>query len=195
MPVACMELEWEAFRAQACRLVRQQGGRDAMWVETDVVAQRRLPGTAYLVLRRAVVARPEEEQEEEEEEEDDAVAAAEADDGGRLERDGVRLVDFHIVHSTTYHVPVLFADCPAALPPFLAHPWRLGGRQGDGSEAVFTLAEHPVLERAMLAVHPCRTAAMMDHLFATRTSAARDDYLALWLSIHGLVDAAVLAER
>jgi ubiquitin-like-conjugating enzyme ATG10 len=124
--------------------------------------------------------------------EDDAAALSPLVQHGRL--------DLHIIHSTSYRVPVLLLQghhpdgtpwTPDALRAHLAaQPQRLRGGAAVAplSGSVISQLDHPVLRVPCCCVDPCETAALMATLLGASNGSGEDgapplDYLSAWWSV------------
>lgn len=100
-------------------------------------------------------------------------------------------VEYHIVHSYSYEVPLLYfnATYSSGKPLSLAETWRLlSVSSGADKWGVVTQQEHPYLGRPFYHIHPCHTARAMGQ--AKECLADVDgtwDYLTSWLSMFGLL--------
>ena len=101
-------------------------------------------------------------------------------------------VEYHIVHSYSYLVPILYwnAAYSDGRPLSLAEIWRLLETVPAGADkwGVVTQQEHPYLGRPFYHIHPCHTAEAMAK---AKDSLVGDhdawDYLTSWLSMFGVL--------
>lgn len=100
----------------------------------------------------------------------------------------------HIVHSTTYNVPVLLlqgyhAEGSLWSPDELrAHLTAIPGVSPPLTPSMITQMEHPALRTPFCCVDPCRTATLMGHVLPPEGTAEGDgtptlDYLSAWWSV------------
>lgn len=108
-------------------------------------------------------------------------------------------VEYHIIHSPSYRVPVLYfflSHLPTtdfkgidAVYEYLVPQHRLGEMKDVGVLGALGMANHPVTDLPCFWVHPCNTAeAMSEILSSVKHAVTPEKYLMIWL---GLVGSAV----
>ncbi|KAI6908348.1 hypothetical protein KC318_g4785 [Hortaea werneckii] len=106
-----------------------------------------------------------------------------------------REVNYGIVYSPTYQVPVLYLSFPSTnrspLPPpdevydlLVPHPYRAQLQAVGPMSALSMTGEHPVTGGPAYFVHPCLTQESMRAVMAGRKVSAAE-YLALWFGVIG----------
>lgn len=101
-------------------------------------------------------------------------------------------VEYHVIHSTSYQVPVLYFNPTFASGQTLTlnDVWRLLNMDLVPQEAdkwgLVTQQEHPYLGRPFYHIHPCNTATVMEKAMKCLTprdqQAKESNYLITWLS-------------
>ena len=111
--------------------------------------------------------------------------------GDRDERE----VNYDIVYSPTYQVPVLYLSFPSTnrsplIPPdevydlLVPYPYRAQLQAVGPMSALSMTGEHPVTGGPAYFVHPCLTLDSMQAVMAGRKVSAAE-YLALWVGVVG----------
>lgn len=125
----------------------------------------------------------------------DTSGLSEDADVASLNKDGSQLVeacsvhmDYHVVHSMSYQVPILYFNATysngQALP--LADIWHLLSSEFVSEDAnrwgLVTQQEHPYLGTPFYHIHPCHTAIVMGRAMQSTSAASSANYLITWLS-------------
>ena len=206
-------LSYEEFERLAIDLHERSRRLGDSWQLESTRSSRH--AQVYLVKKSTQALRnysPAEEEEEEGGEEDlagDTSGLSENADVAYLDRSGgggggvadesvarVVCMEYHVVHSVSYQVPVLYfnATLPNGCPLSLDDTWRLllspelVAKETDRWRLV-TQQEHPHLGRPFYHIHPCHTAAVMSQAMQciSKRSGGKEEaklgnYLVTWLS-------------
>lgn len=206
-------LSYENFQTLARELVSQSNGLGDGWTlrtATKNTVSKHAP-PIYLVKKSFRTALPKKEaamttmMEPAADEEDnleelagDTSGLVEDDDMATLaERvqadDSIVNMEYHIVHSVSYQVPLLYFNAAHSNGQSLSLPdiWDLVSPNFVGPEVdkwgVVTQTEHPLLGRPFYHIHPCHTATLMAEAMKCCTGSREQEvnYLLTWLSTIG----------
>uniref|UniRef100_A0A2M4CJ12 Ubiquitin-like-conjugating enzyme ATG10 n=2 Tax=Anopheles darlingi TaxID=43151 RepID=A0A2M4CJ12_ANODA len=89
-------------------------------------------------------------------------------------KDEVYMIEYHVVYSFSYQVPVLYLNIQDSRGKILNlhSAWKLlEAFKGFGSKGIYqavTQTEHPILYRPYLCIHPCKTQDIFDSLPSTK---------------------------
>ncbi|XP_050087259.1 ubiquitin-like-conjugating enzyme ATG10 [Anopheles aquasalis] len=89
-------------------------------------------------------------------------------------KDEVYMIEYHVVYSLSYQVPVLYLNVQDSRGKILnlQSAWKLlGALKGFGATGIYqalTQTEHPFLYRPYLCIHPCKTQDIFDSLPSTK---------------------------
>ncbi|CAG8556865.1 3648_t:CDS:2 [Paraglomus occultum] len=182
------------------RQAHHAGGEDADW---KWIEHERVKGFGYLATRRLLY-RPTALQnsiDQDNDDTDDSVTVKEEPDQSSIDVPSECLtVDYHIIYSSSYRVPVLYFNAyysngsPLSIDDIFSHviePSRRDDLRTAGFNGAVSQQDHPTLMIPFYYLHPCETPFLLKNIvdntreLSEKSVVHVDGYLRSWLSLIG----------